>query len=91
MRFRSLGKGSTVRESGMGNLNDLLDLLGCQLAHLFTKRLGRNVQAGQTQTSHIEGRLERLFDKVDGAQASMEKMRRDLDQAQQRIGLTLLR
>jgi hypothetical protein len=54
MRFSSLEAGSTVRESGMGNLDDLLDLLGCQLAALLHQKLGRTVKAGHTQTTSLK-------------------------------------
>jgi hypothetical protein len=37
--FSSLGAGSTVRESDMGNLDDLLDLLGYQLAAPVHRKL----------------------------------------------------
>src|SRR5215217_4769785 len=50
MRSSSSGAGSTVRESGMNDLDDLLVLLGCQLAAPRHRKLGRAVQAGQTQT-----------------------------------------
>jgi hypothetical protein len=49
MRSSSLGVGSTVRESGISNLDDLRDLLGCQLAAPLHRKLGRTVKAGQTQ------------------------------------------
>src|SRR5215217_9016568 len=39
--FSSLGAGSTVRESDMGDLDDLLDLLGYQLAAPVHRKLGR--------------------------------------------------
>jgi hypothetical protein len=40
-----------VRESDMGNLDDLLDLLGCQLGAPLHRKLGRTAKAGQTQPS----------------------------------------
>jgi hypothetical protein len=39
-----------VRESDMGNLDDLLDLVGCQLAVPLHRKPGRTVETGQTQT-----------------------------------------
>jgi hypothetical protein len=48
MRFSILEAGSAVRESGMGNLDDLLNLLGCQLGAPLHRKLGRTVLAGQT-------------------------------------------
>jgi len=50
MRSSTSGAASTVRESGIDDLDDLLVLLGCQLAAPRHRKLGRTVQAGQTQT-----------------------------------------
>lgn len=51
MRFNNrLGTGRTLRESDMGNLNYLTDLLGYQLAVPFHRKLGRTAKVGQTQT-----------------------------------------
>jgi hypothetical protein len=38
-----------VRESDMGNLDDLLDLVGCQLAVPLHRKPGRTVKAGSGQ------------------------------------------
>jgi hypothetical protein len=43
IRFSTLGAGKTVRESDMGNLDDLPVLLGCQLAAPFHQMLGRTI------------------------------------------------
>jgi hypothetical protein len=53
MRFSSSGVGRTVREFDMGNLDNLLDLLGCQLALPLHRKLGRTAKAGQTQTQFL--------------------------------------
>jgi hypothetical protein len=53
MRFSSLGAGRTVREFDMGNLDNLLDLLGCQLALPLHRKLGR------TKKPDTMGALER--------------------------------
>ena len=47
IRFSSLGAGRTVRDSDMGNLDDLLVILGCQLAAPLHRKLGRTAKAGQ--------------------------------------------
>jgi hypothetical protein len=58
IRFSSLGAGRMVRESDMGNLDDLPDLLSSQLAAPLHRKLGRTVKAGQTQEiGKIENRL----------------------------------
>jgi hypothetical protein len=49
IRFSSLGVGRIVRESDMGNLDDLLDLVGCQLAAPPHRKLGRTTKQGQVQ------------------------------------------
>jgi len=41
MRSSKLGAGSTVRDSDIGNLDDLRVLLGCQLASPPHQKLGR--------------------------------------------------
>jgi hypothetical protein len=46
MRSSSLGAGSTVRASGIGNLDDLPILLGCQLAAPLHRKLGRTTEPG---------------------------------------------
>jgi hypothetical protein len=46
VRFSDLGAGSTVRESGMSSLDHLPDLLGCQLAAPFHRKLGRTTELG---------------------------------------------
>ena len=46
IRSSNLGAGRTVRESDMGNLDNLLDLLGCQLALPLHRKLGRTVSGG---------------------------------------------
>jgi hypothetical protein len=38
-----------VRDLDMGNLDHLPDLLGCQLAAPFHRKLGRTTEAGQVQ------------------------------------------
>src|SRR3954451_1936838 len=48
MRSSKLGAGSTVRDSDIGNLDDLQVLLGCQLASPPHQKLGRTVIAGAT-------------------------------------------
>jgi transposase len=45
-RASSSGAGRTVREFEMGNLDNLLDLLGCQLALPLHRKLGRTTEAG---------------------------------------------
>jgi hypothetical protein len=42
-----LGAGRMVRESDMGNLDDLLDLVGCQLAVPLHRKPGRTGEGGQ--------------------------------------------
>lgn len=49
MRFSSLEAGSTVGESAMGNLDELLGLLGWQLAAPLHQKLGRTTVPGQVQ------------------------------------------
>jgi hypothetical protein len=44
---QQLGAGRAVRDSGMGNLDDLLDLLGCQLAALLHREPGGTALAGK--------------------------------------------
>ena len=51
----------------MGNLDDLLNLLGCQLAASLHRKLGRTVLAGESQSKYLDAVvdyrlvLERLF------------------------------
>src|SRR3954451_3983563 len=54
MRSSKLGAGSTVRDSDIGNLDDLQVLLGCQLASPPHQKLGRTAKAGQTQSSQTD-------------------------------------
>jgi hypothetical protein len=49
VRFSSLGAGSKVWQSGMSNLDHVLDLLGCQIAAPFHRKLGRTTEPGQVQ------------------------------------------
>src|SRR3712207_3927879 len=51
MRFSSLGAGRTVRESDMGNLDDLPDLLSSQLAAPLHRKLGRTAFANRSELS----------------------------------------
>jgi len=51
IRFSTLGAGKTVRESDMGNLDDLPVLLGCQLAAPFHQMLGRTSYRGICRAS----------------------------------------
>jgi hypothetical protein len=53
MRSSSLGAGSTVRASDIGNLDDLPVVLGCQLGAPLHRKLGRTAEAGQVHRLYI--------------------------------------
>ena len=51
MSFNRLGAGRTVRESDMGNLDHLKDLLGRQLAAPLHQKLGRTACTDRSELS----------------------------------------
>src|SRR3954451_14873187 len=51
MRSSKLGAGSTVRDSDIGNLDDLQVLLGCQLASPPHQKLGRTACQDRSELS----------------------------------------